>query len=221
MSRPARRRRVGILGGTFDPIHAGHLILAEETRQYLSLDKAVLVPAGHPWRKADREITPAGDRIAMVSLAIAANPAFALSRLEVEREGATYTADTLHELRMQLGGNADLWFILGSDALLDLQYWRDPKRIVAQVRLAVAARGPVSDLDLGGLEDLVPGVREKIDLVPMPPVGISSSELRRRLRHGFTTRYWLPAEVERYALDHNLYGRRRASGLGATGSLGL
>ncbi|HET9319038.1 MAG TPA: nicotinate-nucleotide adenylyltransferase [Bryobacteraceae bacterium] len=208
-----RSERVGVIGGTFDPIHAGHLILAEETRLALSLSRVIFVPAGHPWRKANRDITPAADRMAMVSLAVASNSTFDVSSIEVVREGPTYTADTLQEVRAQLHADTDLWFILGSDALLDLEHWHDPGRIVALARLAVAVRDSATAgsgaLRLGGLEDLVSGVRDRIDVVAMPRVGISSSEIRRRLRQGISCRYWLPAKVERYAVERNLYGRPR------------
>jgi nicotinate-nucleotide adenylyltransferase len=196
------------LGGTFDPVHLGHLILAEESRLALSLNRVVFIPAGTPWRKADREITPAADRVAMVSLAILDNPAFELSPIEVERGGATYTADTLESLASTYGEEVDLWFILGSDALFDLPHWRDPQRIIALTRLAVAARA--AGRDEAGVQELearVPGIREKTDVIPMPRVQISSSQLRSRLHAGLSCRYWLPAVVEDYAIERRLYRR--------------
>jgi nicotinate-nucleotide adenylyltransferase len=203
---PARRRRVGILGGTFDPIHIGHLILAEEARLTLSLDRVIFMPAGRPWRKPQSDVSPAQHRLAMLTLAIMGNPAFEVSRIEVDREGATYTADTLQELHAHFDSETDAWFILGSDALLDLQHWRDPARILAQVRLAVATRGALTEEELAPLVGLLPNLKQRTDAVPMPPVGISSSELRRRLRDGVSTRYWLPNDVRRYAAEHGLYG---------------
>jgi nicotinate-nucleotide adenylyltransferase len=208
-------QRIGLLGGTFDPIHLGHLILAEEARLSLSLDRVLFIPAGTPWRKAGREISPAADRLTMVSRAIASNPSFEVSRVELNREGPTYTVDTLQTLRMELGEGVRLWFILGADALLDLPHWKDPARILAAARLAVAAREGSPALDLSRLEALIPGLRLRLDYVPMPGVGVSSSELRRRLSEGISTRYWLPAEVERYAREHRLYARRRPSGVAA------
>jgi len=203
----ARHARVGILGGTFDPIHIGHLILAEETRLSLALDRVIFIPAGRPWRKSRREVSPPADRVAMVSTAITANPHFELSRLEVDREGPTYTVDTLQELRAQWGPDTEVWFILGSDALRDLPHWRDPVRIISQARLAVAARSGLSDAEIAGLEQTIPGLGQCIDVVSMPAVGISSSELRRRLRESLSTRYWLPPGVEQYARAHSLYHR--------------
>jgi nicotinate-nucleotide adenylyltransferase len=197
--------RVGVLGGTFDPIHIGHLLLAEETRLALRLDQVVFIPAGQPWRKAGRRITPAADRLAMVELAIAGNPAFAVSRIEVERQGPTYTVETLEGLRQQCGPETRLWFILGSDALEDLPNWREPQRILSLARLAVAGREADDRSAIEALEQRLPGLRTRVDGVPMPRVEISSSELRRRLHSGVTARYWLPESVEKYIQRHRLY----------------
>jgi nicotinate-nucleotide adenylyltransferase len=142
----------------------------------------------------------------MVRLAIADNPQFEVSTAEIERSGPTYTADTLEHLHERVP-EADLWFILGSDALLDLPNWKDPHRILAQARLAVACRAPLAPERLAEVERLVPGVRSHTDFVPMPQVSVSSSELRQRLRAGVSTRYWLPAPVERYAVERGLYVR--------------
>ncbi len=203
--RPGDAERVGILGGTFDPIHIGHLLLAEETRLALGLDRVVFIPAGQPWRKAGRPITAAADRVAMVELAIAGNPAFSLSRVEIERRGPSYTAETLGRLRAEWGVGPRLWFILGSDALQDLPNWREPERILAQTRLAVAARDGFDRADLARLDLRVPHLSASVDVVPMPRVAISASELRRRLREGTSVRYWLPEPVEAYAQDRGLY----------------
>jgi nicotinate-nucleotide adenylyltransferase len=201
--------RLGIIGGTFDPIHIGHLILAEEARLNLQLDRVVFVPAGHPWRKASRKITPGSDRMAMASLAIASNPFFSLSSSELERVGPTFTVDTLQGLRERLGAATHLWFIMGSDALIDLKHWREPGKIVALARLAIGDRSAGNptraDEELENLEQAVPGARERIDLVPMPQVDISSSDLRRRLGEGSSCRYLMPETVEHYATAHGLY----------------
>jgi nicotinate-nucleotide adenylyltransferase len=197
--------RVGILGGTFDPVHIGHLLLAEETRLALKLDRVVFIPTGQPWRKADRRVTAAADRLAMVELAIAGNPAFSVSRIEIERQGPTYTVETLERLRQDWGTQIRLWFILGSDALQDLPNWREAPRIVAQARLAVAARESLSPADLARLVQRVPVLPGRVDFVSLPRVEVSSSELRRRLASGRPARYWLPERVEQYVRDHGLY----------------
>jgi nicotinate-nucleotide adenylyltransferase len=209
--RPSAAPRIGILGGTFDPIHLGHLLLAEETGQRLDLDRVIFVPAGIPWRKAGRSISPPADRLAMVGLAIAGNPRFEVSSIETERKGPSFTVETLRALKNVLPPDAEIWFILGSDALFDLPNWKWPEQIVAEARLAVANRNEVSDHDLAQLERLIAGVQERIDFVPMPAIGISSSEVRRRIEDGRTIRYWVPAEVERYAREHRLYSRRSAT----------
>jgi nicotinate-nucleotide adenylyltransferase len=201
---PNQVPRLGILGGTFDPVHLGHLILAEETRVALRLDSVIFIPAAQPWRKAGRAISSAVDRLAMVELAISANPFFAVSQIEILRAGPTFTADTLDELH-EAQPDADLWFILGSDALLDLPNWKDPGRILARARLAVAIRDAVPAQETARLEQLLPGLAGRVDMVPMPQVCISSSELRRRLSLGKTARYWLSDSVQRYASDHRLY----------------
>jgi nicotinate-nucleotide adenylyltransferase len=165
--------RVGVLGGTFDPIHIGHLLLAEETRTALGLDRVIFIPAGQPWRKA----------------------------------GPTYTVETLERLRHNWGAGTLTWFIMGWDALQDLPNWRAPERILTLSRLAVARRDRPDAAEISRLEALLPRLSARVDLVPMPLVAISSSELRRRLRHGGSVRYWLPAPVEEYARRHGLYDR--------------
>jgi nicotinate-nucleotide adenylyltransferase len=199
-----KKERIGILGGTFDPIHLGHLVLAEETRTALGLDRVIFVPAAQPWRKVGRAISDAGDRLAMVRLAIASNPCFTVSTIELERRGPTYTVETLRQMRAA-APNALLWFILGSDALLDLPNWKAPDEILSQARLAVATRQGAELERLDELQGLLPELRRQLDLVPMPRVSISSSDLRRRLRAGVSTRYLLPDDIVRYATEHGLY----------------
>lgn len=197
--------RVGILGGTFDPIHVGHLILAEEARIALALDRVLFVPAALPWRKADRAITPGHERLVMVKLAIAGNPHFVASTIELEREGPTYTADTLEQLRSELGPGVELWFIVGADALSDLPYWKEPERILKLARLAVAGRAGYARGQAEQIERLLPGIAARIDPVPMPVIEISSSRLRHRLALGTSAHYWLPRTVEDYIVAHRLY----------------
>jgi nicotinate-nucleotide adenylyltransferase len=199
--------RVGVLGGTFDPIHIGHLVLAEQAREQLALDEVLFVPAGDPWRKAGKRITPAGDRLAMVELGIAGNPAFRASRVEVERPGPSYSVETLAALAAERP-DAELYFILGEDALFDLPNWRDPAGIVSLARIAVAARGPASRLDaVSGeqLERLVPGLGARFVRVEMPAIGVSATDLRERVRRGATVRYLIPEAVEQYIRERGLY----------------
>lgn len=201
------RVRVGVLGGTFDPIHIGHLVLAEQAREQLALGEVLFVPAGDPWRKAGRRITPAGDRVAMVELAIAGNPAFHVCRIEVERPGPSYSVETLARLAAERP-EAELYFILGEDALFDLPNWKDPAGIVSLARIAVAARGPASRLDAlppERLDRLVPGLGARFVRVEMPAIGVSATDLRERVRRGGTVRYLVPEAVERYIGERGLY----------------
>ncbi len=193
------------MGGTFDPIHLAHLILAEQARVFLGLDRVLFVPAGAPWRKADRRIAPVADRVAMVRAALAGDPYFEVSLIESERRGPSYTVDTLSVLQRQLGPQAELHFILGQDALADLPNWREPTRIVQLARLAVAARPGCPPPDPTALERAVPGIRERIDVVPMPQVDISSTDIRRRVAQGISIRFLVPAAVEAYITAHGLY----------------
>jgi nicotinate-nucleotide adenylyltransferase len=197
--------RVGVMGGTFDPIHLGHLILAEQARATLGLGRVLFVPAGEPWRKAGRRIAPVADRVAMVEAALAGDPYFDVSRVESERRGPSYTADTLAVLQAQLGPAAELFFILGQDALADLPFWHEPARIVARARLAVGARAGWRVADAVALEQTVPGILGRMDVVPMPRIAISSTDIRRRVAEGRSIRFLVPASVEAYIYAHGLY----------------
>jgi nicotinate-nucleotide adenylyltransferase len=197
--------RLGVLGGTFDPPHVGHLILAEEARTRLQLEKVLFVPAGDPWRKADEEVTPAEHRLAMVRLLLASDPYFEVSTLEVEREGPSYTVDTLEALHQQYGPGLELYFILGEDALQDLPNWREPAGIISLAWLAVAPRPVEGGTATADLEAAVPGLSERIVPLPMPTVDISSTTLRERAGAGLSLRYLVPLAVEEYIRRHGLY----------------
>lgn len=174
--------RFGLLGGTFDPPHAAHLALAEAARASLLLDRVLFVPAGDPWRKAGRAITPSAARLEMVRALVEGIPWAEVSTVEVEREGPSYTADTVEALAAARGGA--WWVILGADAFADLEHWKDPARIVAAARLGVAAR-PGSRVEVSpALRALVPGIDARIDRVEMTEVDLSSTGVRTRLRAG-------------------------------------
>jgi nicotinate-nucleotide adenylyltransferase len=194
---------VGILGGTFDPIHIGHLVVAEEARIKLGFSEVLFVPAGQPWLKLDRNITPAVHRVDMVRRAIADNPHFKLCTLEVERPGPSYTVDTLAKLRVQLGSEASLFFVLGRDTLAELPLWKEPKKVVQLCRLVVAPR--LGSKDLKHLETAIPGLLDKIIQLDMPVIGISSSDIRQRIARGLPIRYLVPAEVEKYITEQKIY----------------
>ncbi len=192
---------VGLLGGTFDPPHLGHLVLGECARVQLGLDRVAFMPAGDPWRKAGRDVSAAGHRLAMTHLAIAGNPAFRLDEREVERLGPTYTVDTLRELHAQ--GMDDVVLILGGDALADMPAWREPDVIAALARLAVAPTGA----DAGEQAWLAAqiGLDAPPIVVEMPPLPVSSTLVRERVREGRPIRYLVPEAVETYIREHGLY----------------
>jgi nicotinate-nucleotide adenylyltransferase len=197
---------IGVLGGTFDPIHIGHLVIAEEARIKLGFSEVLFVPAGQPWRKLDRNITPADQRVEMVRRAIADNPHFKLFTLEVERPGPSYTVDTLTMLQKQLGSKASLFFILGRDTLAELPLWKEPKKVVQLCRLVVPPR--LGSKDLKHLEAAIPGLLDKVIQLDMPVIGISSAEIRQRIAQGLTIRYLVPAEVEKYIRERKFYATK-------------
>jgi nicotinate-nucleotide adenylyltransferase len=194
---------VGILGGTFDPIHHGHLGIAEEAREALGLERVLLVPASSPPHKPGRPVTAAEHRLAMVELAIADNPAFAASRIEVERGGASYSLDTLEALRSE--GVEQPWFILSAEALAGFPTWREPDRILTLCRLAVVPRGGYDPLDQAWVAERFPGREDRVRFLPGPLLPISGSVVRRRAAVGRSVRYLVPDAVARYIADHQLY----------------
>ena len=195
--------RLGILGGTFDPLHYGHLALAETARVQLRLDRVLFVPAGQPPHKPGRPIAPAHHRAAMVEAAIADNPAFTLSRVDLDRAGPHYTVEMLALLQQEYP-SAELYFLVGEDSLADLLTWRDPAGIVRQARLAVMQRSGW-EADLEALERAMPGLRERLVWLDAPCLDIAASDLRRRVREGLPLRYLVPPPVEAYIREFRLY----------------
>jgi nicotinate-nucleotide adenylyltransferase len=194
--------RIGVLGGTFDPIHHGHLALAEEARVALRLDTVLLVPAGQQPLKHGAHVASPHQRLEMAGLACENNPALAVSPVEVERPGPSYTVTTLEHLQAETGG--ELHFILGADALADLHRWREADRVVELARLIAVGR-PGYVADLAALEARLPGVVGRVTLLEGPRLDISSSELRRRIAGGRPVRYLLPDAVIAYIEEHRLY----------------
>ncbi len=197
--------KLGVMGGTFDPVHTGHLIAAEEARVKLALDTILFVPAGRPWLKAGCFITPAAHRVQMVRLATESNPFFELSTIEVERPGHSYTVDTMRELRDRYGSKVELFFILGSDSVSGLPQWKEPEEILHLCSLAVMRRAGGLPPEQKKSEQLLSGNRDKIVFVDMPVIGISSSDIRERVRKGLSVRYMVPDAVERYIAEEDLY----------------
>ena len=202
--------RIGILGGTFDPIHLGHLLIAEESRITLGLERVLFVPAGRPWLKEGQPLTDAAHRVRMVELATASNPHFQVRRNEVERPGPSYTVDTLGELRAELGPDAELYFILGLDALESFHRWKEPERVLDLCRLVLVSRPGYSEEEREQLLARYQGRRDRICLLAMHNVDFSATEIRRRAAAGVSFRYQVTAEVEAYIRECGLY-----SGLGS------
>lgn len=197
-------RRLGVLGGTFDPIHHGHLVAAQEACYQLELDLVLFVPAGAPPHKPTRPISHARHRLRMIELAIAERPSFALSRLDIDRPGPHYTADMLQLLKQEYGPDTALFFIEGSDALADIQTWHQPERIIELAEIVVVDR-PGTELNLARLTEQLPGLATRLHRLPMPLLDISSTDLRQRVREGRPIDYLLPQPVKNYILEHDLY----------------
>ncbi len=196
---------IGVIGGTFDPIHIGHLIMAEQAWTKLGLDSVLFVPAGQPWFKANNVITVATHRLEMLRLAISANPHFKLCTVEVERPGPSYTIDTMMELRDGQGINFP-YFILGMDSIVGLPLWKEPEKLLQMCHLVVAPRSGLSKVEkLKALEESVHGLIENVTQLDMPVIDISSSDIRRCVASGESIRYLVPAGVEQYIVDHSLY----------------
>jgi nicotinate-nucleotide adenylyltransferase len=198
-------RRLGLLGGTFDPVHNGHLMIAEEARQRFHLEEVRFIPAGQPPHKHGRPVTPAHDRLAMVRLAIADKPAFTVSSMEIERAGLSYTVDTLIQVRREEGPNCELYFIVGGDALPDLLSWRTPERVLELCVLVAFRRPAVAPLDLEKLRARLPAAAEKVLTVAGPQFAVSGTEIRRRVHAGLPVGELVPPAVVSYIESHALY----------------
>ncbi|MCA9103513.1 MAG: nicotinate-nucleotide adenylyltransferase [Planctomycetales bacterium] len=199
--------RLGVFGGSFDPVHFGHLLLAECCREQCALDRVWFVPAATAPHKSDTAVTPAAARIAMLELAIAGHGAFDVSTVEVDRGGLSYTVETLDEVR-RTQPDAELFLLLGADSLVDLASWREPARICELATPVVVERPDLAPADSGPLARVVPAeVTERIERhrVEMPAVGFSSSDIRRRVAAGLSIRYRTPRAVEKYIDTHGLY----------------
>lgn len=199
--------RIGVFGGTFDPIHSGHLVIAEDVRRELGLDEVLFVPAGQPWLKAERDVTEAAHRLEMAMLATALNPHFNVSTIELERPGPTYTVDTIAELKSGVAAGAELCFILGLDALAELPQWKDPERLVNMCRLVGVRRPGYEKLDLRPLESAVPGASEWVMMVDTPLIDVSATDIRSRVSQGISIQGLVPQTVEDYIAQHELYRR--------------
>jgi len=190
---------IGVIGGTFDPIHIAHLIIAEAALEALSLRQVVFVPAARPPHKDVGRLTPIGHRLEMVRLAIAGNPRLAVSDIEARRESPSYTIDTIRELRSGLGAAEEIHFIMGGDSLVEFFTWKDPLELLGACRFAVVPRPGVS------LDDADPRILDRATIIAAPEMSIASRDIRERARLGRTIRYLVPAPVESYIHEKKLY----------------
>ena len=186
------------MGGTFDPIHHGHLVAASEVRHWFGLDEVVFVPTGKPWQKEEDEVTAAEDRYLMTVIATASNPAFSVSRVDIDRAGLTYTVDTLRDLKEQRGDDTDLYFITGADALTQILSWRDHDEVFDLAHFVGCTR-PGHVLSDAGLPE------GKVTLVEVPALAISSSECRDRVKAGEPIWYLVPEGIVQYINKRGLY----------------
>jgi nicotinate-nucleotide adenylyltransferase len=210
----ATMRRVGVLGGTFDPVHYGHLVVAEEVYATFHLAEMVFVPAGQPPHKTREVITAAEHRLAMLELAIASNPHFTISRVDLDRPGPSYTVDTLRLLRQQWGEETAIYFVIGGDSLEELLSWHDPRGILEQLTYLVAVKRPGyndSEAYFDWLEARLPGSKQRLLFAETPQFDISATDLRARVAEGRPIKYQTPDSVESYIVQYGLY-RQKSDG---------
>lgn len=196
--------RIGILGGTFDPIHVGHLILAEEAYHQLELDAVYLVPAGDPPHKQDRVITLVAHRLNMVELAIVESNHLWVSRIDADRPGPHYATEMVHLFRQEVGVDAELFFLMGLDSLRDFPTWHQPQLILEHCTLVAFSR-PTITMDWASLQKTLPDIQKQLILLDMPALEIDSTTLRKRLEAGVTVHYQVPHAVISYIEKHGLY----------------
>lgn len=196
----AAAQRIGVMGGTFDPIHHGHLVAASEVAHFFSLDEVVFVPTGRPWQKEDRDVSASEDRYLMTVIATASNPRFSVSRIDIDRGGPTYTIDTLRDLRTERGEMAEFFFITGADALSRMMSWQDVNELFALAHFVGCTR-PGHHLTGHGLPE------DRVSLVEIPALAISSTNCRERVAAGEPIWYLVPDGIVQYIAKRRLYRR--------------
>lgn len=199
-------RRVAIMGGTFDPIHYAHLLIAEDVRQRFGLPRVLFMPSGNPPHKREHEVSPAEDRYIMAVLATADNPHFAVSRLEIERSGPSYTVDTIRQIKAKMGPGTQVLFVTGADAVLEIVTWHEPDAILDEATLVAVPR---PGFDLSVLDETLGQERaSKVTVIDAPLAEISSTMIRERVREGRSIRYLTPRPVIDYISKRGLYRSR-------------
>ena len=200
--------KIGVLGGTFDPVHLGHIKMAEEARDSLGLGEVIIVPAGQPMSKSTERITPAKHRVEMLRLAVAGRPQLKVSSIEIERPGPSYTVDTIAALKKQYGSQAEIYFILGWDSLAQFADWREPERIIEMCYLAAVPRPGWPRPSLEDLEKDIPGISKKVVFIDKPRLNISASGIREMAARGESIDRLVPGPVADYIKKHKLYTGR-------------
>lgn len=196
--------RMGVFGGTFDPVHIGHLMMAAEVMSSMKLDRMLWMPAAHPPHKQSDVLTALQHRIAMIQLAVADEPRFEISRLDIERPGPHYTVDSLRLLHEKMP-DTSIVLLLGGDSLHDLPRWHEPVALVQECDAIAVFKRPSSSIDLTALGSVVPGLSGKVRMVDGPLLEISSTEIRNRVSRGLPFRYLVPEPVYQYIMQHRLY----------------
>ena len=204
--KDSNTKRIAIMGGTFDPIHFGHLAAAENVRKLYGFDSIIFMPSGDPPHKIGISVSSAEDRYVMVQMATASNPYFKASRMEIDRVGKTYTVDTIKELRIFLGDKAEIFFITGSDALLEIMTWKNPTELLSLCSLiAVARPGYKIEALKNKISELKKNYQSDIRIAKVASINISSTVIRNRVRSNLPIKYMVPECVESYIYKNNLY----------------
>ena len=205
---------VGVLGGTFDPLHNGHLQVATAALEQLSLDQILFVPAGRQWLKSNQYVSTVKDRISMVERGIEENPLFKMSTVDTDRDGPSYTVDTIEIIRKQLGSNAQIFFIVGMDSIVDLPLWHEPKRLINLCFLAAFPRPGITHKDILNATDKLPELKEKLLVLEGTKINISGTDLRQHVAKGHPIADKVPDAVDEYIRSTGLYTKGGILGAG-------
>ena len=200
-----KKKAIGVLGGTFDPVHTGHLVVAREVLDRLELSEVLFIPAGEPYFKSETKITPARQRLEMVRLATAGEPGFAGSDIEIKRSGLSYTVDTIGELKKESGQTDEIYFILGWDSLADLPRWHEPSKLISLCRLVAVPRAGYPAPELEKLEEAIQGLSKRIIMLDKPQIDIRASVIRQRVAEGLPVEHMVPKKVAEYIKKEGLY----------------
>ena len=197
--------KIGVFGGTFDPIHLGHLAIADEAMKLLGLNKVIFMPAGQPYFKDKRTISPAEDRVKMIKLAITDRPAYSISRLEIERPGPSYAVESVAKIKKELNPTDEVFFIMGWDSVMSLHLWHEAEMLIHLCRIVAAPRPRYPKPDLKSLERGLPGIAGRVVLMERPLIDISATQIRERVRKHLSINGLVPSAIEGYIRENGLY----------------